>query len=127
MRKSSKIIVAVAFAGLAAAGSAAFTGSGLSSSAGATQFIGGTVNQGVSGATLTDVEYSFTDATKTATNQVLLTFATDADGKTVAISLSGSGATAFTCTDVEILNHTSTCSPDGAPATGVTGANITVS
>lgn len=59
MRKSSTILAAVAVAGLAVAGGTAFTGTGVINNAGATQFVGGTVNQSVTGATLSSVVYSF--------------------------------------------------------------------
>jgi hypothetical protein len=70
-----KILGAVAVAGLVAATGSAFTGTGLSNSAGAAQFVGGTVSQTVSGATLTDISYEFSDGTQTAVDGITLTFA----------------------------------------------------
>ncbi|GGL99153.1 hypothetical protein [Nakamurella endophytica] len=127
MRTSSKIAVAAAFVGLAVAGGAAFTGAGLSSTAPASQFIGGTVSQTVTGATLTSVAYQFTDTSNTAIDQATLTFAPGAGGKAVAIVFAGSGATAFTCAPIDAGTNTSVCDATSDPATGVTGASITVS
>jgi hypothetical protein len=60
MRKSTRILGAVAVAGLIAAGSAAFTGSGILQSGTAAPtsgFAGGTVSQTVTGANLSDIDY----------------------------------------------------------------------
>ena len=120
-------IALVGAAGLALS-TVALTGSGVTSNAGSTQFVGGTVTQGVTGATLSSVAYSFGDApANTAIRSALLTFGPDADGKTVAIQFTGGNAVAFTCTAVEVTNHTSTCTTAGADRTGVTSAAITVS
>ena len=74
MRKSSKIISAAAIAVLAAAGGTAFTGTGVTNSAGSTQYVGGTVSQTVNGATLTNVSYTFVDPlAKTHVATIVLT------------------------------------------------------
>jgi hypothetical protein len=128
MRKSNKFILAAGFVGLAAAGGSALTGSGLTNNAGASQFVGGTVTQGVTGATLSSVAYTFGDpGANTAIHSAVLTFGADADGKTVAIAFTGGNAVAFTCTAVEVTGHTSTCTTAGADVTGATSAAITVS
>ena len=130
MRKSAKIISAVAVAGLAFAASAAYTGTGLTNSAGATQFVGGQVSQAVTGATLSNLAYTFTDGTKTAVSSVNLTFADDqSDGKAVTLELTGGSAATFECTVVAIDTNASNCvlaAMQTAP-TGVTGATVTVS
>ena len=114
-------------AGLALSG-IALTGSGVTTNAGSTQFVGGTVTQGVTGATLSSIAYSFGDApANTAIRSALLTFGTDADGKSVSIAFTGGNAVAFTCTAVEVTTHTSTCTTAGADRTGATSAAITVS
>jgi hypothetical protein len=69
MRSSFKIAVALAAVGLAAADGSAFTATGLATTgqASAAQFIGGTISQAVTGATLDSVTYGYADAaTKTA-------------------------------------------------------------
>jgi hypothetical protein len=60
MRTPSKIITALALAGLAVAGGAAFTAPGLDNTvADNSAFIGGGVNQVITGATLLDVDYEY--------------------------------------------------------------------
>jgi hypothetical protein len=122
MRKSAKIISAVAVAGLAFAASAAFTGAGLANNAGGSQFVGGQVSQTVTGATLSTVTYNFTDPAKTTLTSVTLGFA-DAEGEQVSLVLASAEGTAFTCT--VITSGVSTCTSATA-VTGVTGATITV-
>lgn len=116
MRKFHKILTAVAVAGIAFAGGSAFTGTGLTNDAGASQFIGGQVSQSVTGATLENVAYAFADATaKTSVNQITLTFADTADGLEVAATPSGSTDGTFTCGN--IVSNASTCSFTADPAT----------
>ncbi|MBV1781361.1 hypothetical protein KRR55_19855 [Paeniglutamicibacter sp. ABSL32-1] len=118
MRKSHKILTAVAVAGIAFAGGSAFTGTGLTNNAGATQFIGGQVSQSVTGATLASVAYAFADTTaKTSVNSITLTFADTADGLEVAATPSGGSGGTFTCGLVSA--NVSTCT--FAPATAETG------
>lgn len=126
MRTSAKIVTALSVTGLALAAGSAFTGAGLSNTAGPTQFVGGTVTQTVTGATLTGLEYGFTDATKTAVNQVTLTFAAGVDGKTPALSLTGGTPAAFTCTAIDAVTNTSVCTTTGSQS-GVDSAAVTVS
>jgi hypothetical protein len=129
MRKPTKILVALAFGGLAVVGgSTALTGTGLTNNAPDTQFIGGTVSQSVTGATLSAINYSFADDTNTAIDEVLLTFASDAAGKTVAINFTTTGtAKPFTCTVVGAEVHTSTCTPTAGNQLGADGISVTVS
>lgn len=122
------VVGASGFAGLA---SSAFTGTGVTNSAGATQFVGGTISQSVTGATLSDIAYAFTDDTNTAINQVILTFAdANTDGMTPTITFTSSGSpVAFTCTAIESSGHTSTCTPTDTNTSqaGATGISVTVS
>ncbi|WP_026535839.1 hypothetical protein [Arthrobacter sp. H14] len=98
MRKSSKLITAVAVAGLAFAGGTALTGTGLATTAGDTQFIGGQVSQSVTGATLSAVNYGFADAeAKTQVNSITLTFTDTADGVAVTAVPSGGTGGTFNC------------------------------
>ena len=90
MRKSVKIAIATAFAGLVAAGGAAFTATGLVDNSAGDQFIGGTVSQSVTGATLDNVTYGFADVlTHNKVNSIKLTFSADAEGKTVTLGING--------------------------------------
>jgi hypothetical protein len=131
MRKSIILVGAAAAAGLVALGGSAFTGSGLSTSgtAASPQFIGGTVSQSVSGATLDSIDYGFTNATNTSINAITLSFASTADGRTVDAVPSGTGAGTFTCTAV--ASNASSCTyVPAASETGYTGLNalaVTVS
>ena len=129
MRKSAKLITALSVAGLAVAAGSAFTGAGLTNAAGSAQFVGGQVSQTVTGATLTDLEYGFTDATKTAVNQVTLTFADATGGKTPVLSLAGGGTATFSCDPIDGTSFVSVCDPVVADTTktDVTSASVTVS
>ena len=122
------MFAAVAVVGAGGLAGSAFTASGITNNAGATQFVGGTVSQSVTGATLSSVAYSFGDApANTAVRSALLTFAdATTDGMTPTVELSGGNAVAFTCTAIEAIGHTSTCTTAGADRTGVTGIAITV-
>lgn len=120
MRKSAKIFTALSVAGLAVAAGSAFTGTGVATAgqAAADQFVGGTVSQSVSGATLTNVGYSFADADhNTLVNSIALTFSGTADGRVVSVAPSGGSGGTFTCTDV--VSNGSTCTFH--PATTETG------
>ncbi|MDT4935802.1 MAG: hypothetical protein QOK11_3694 [Pseudonocardiales bacterium] len=132
MRKSTQLIAAAGFAGLVAVGGAAFTGSGLSTSgtAASASFVGGTVSQSIKGATLTDIGYSYVDATNTAIASAALTFADEPAtyGKTVTAVLSGGSGTNLTACDgtLSATVHTVTCSSDASGYTGATGLAVTV-
>lgn len=131
MRKSAKIFTALSVAGLAVAAGSAFTGAGLSTSgtAASPQFVGGTVSQTVTGATLDSLVYGFTDGTKTAVNQVTLTFADATGGKTPTVSLTGGGTATFACLPIDGTTFVSVCDPVVADTTktAVTSADVTVS
>jgi hypothetical protein len=129
MRTSAKVISALSVAGLAVVAGSAFTGAGLINDAGSTQFVGGTVNQEVSGATLDTLVYGFTDGTKTAVNQVTLTFADATGGKTPTVTLTGGGIATFTCAAINGTTFVSVCNPTVADTTktNVTNASVTVS
>jgi hypothetical protein len=63
-----------------------------------TKFIGGTVSQSVSSATLDSIVYGYHDTTNTAVNLVTLTVADgNTDGKTPTIAFTGGNAAPFTC------------------------------
>jgi hypothetical protein len=130
MRTSVKLITALSVAGVAVAAGSAFTGTGVTTAGQATvdQFVGGTVNQSVTGATLNSIEYGFTDGTKTAVNKVTLTFSDATDGKTPTIALSGGTPATFTCTAIDGTTFKSVCdAAETTSQTGVTSASITIS
>jgi hypothetical protein len=126
MRKSTKFLGALAVAGLVAAGGSAFTSTGVTNNAGPTQFIGGTVSQSVTGATISTIAYNFSDATKTAVTTIVLTFADATGGKTPTLVSTGTGpADVYTCTAIAAGTFISTCSA-ALPDPGVTSVAITV-
>ena len=130
MRKSAKFIVALSVSGLAVVAGSAFTGTGVTTAGQAAegQFVGGTVSQSVTGATLYSVVYAFTDGTKTAVNKVTLTFGDATGGKTPTLSLSGGTAANFTCTAIDETTFVSVCdAAQGTSQTGVNSAAVTVS
>ena len=133
MRKSIKLVVGAAIAGLAVAGGVALTGTGLADTAPATQVVGGQVSQTVTGATLSDVQYSFSDSpAKTSVSSIDLTFANTADGRTVAVTPHGGPpavAGTFTCTNVSTNASTCTYVPVGTESgyVGLTSLDVTVS
>lgn len=134
MRKSHKILTAVAVAGIAFAGGSAFTGTGLTTTVDASQFIGGQVSQTVTGATLSGVDYDFTDTAQGTVNGINLSFAGDTpDGAPVTVTPKGVGGGTFDCTAVSTgaSPSTSTCTfipsdEDETGYTGLTGLDITV-
>ena len=117
MRNSIKFLGALAVAGLVAAGGSAFTAGGLIRSAPADQFIGGSVSQTITGATLLTTQYIV--ASNNYVTGIDLAFDAAAAGKTLVVTLGGSP---YTCskialdTDDQIVE--STCTPT-SPSTGV--------
>lgn len=121
MKKSSKLVTALAVAGLAFASGSAFTGTGLDTTAGATQFVGGTVSQSVTGATLAGITYGFSDTeSKTSVNNISLVFTGTADGLAVTATPTGGTGGTFSCTDVAANASTCTYTPT-AGENGYTG------
>jgi hypothetical protein len=130
MNTKHKLFGALAVAGVIAASGSAFTGTGLGNTAPATQFVGGTVSQTVTGATLAGITYSFADGpADTLVNSIALAFSTTADGRTVAVAPAGGTGGTFTCTDVATNASTCTFVPTLAETgyLGLTGVDVTVS
>lgn len=128
MQYNRKLFGAVLAVGVLAATGSAFTATGLTNNAGANQFVGGTISQDVTGATLSSVTYAFGDApANTAVHSVALVFADEITvGKTPTVALTGGNAVAFTCDAIAVTTHLSTCTTSGADRTGVTSIAITV-
>ncbi len=128
MRNSYKVLTAVAVAGLALAGGSAFTGAGLSTTAPTSQFVGGTVSQTVTGATLSGIAYKFVGdeagaetGPQTSVRQVILTFASPLDSpRTVNITPNGAGTGTFACDVIVSSTSTVTCTHED-PSTGYAG------
>lgn len=122
---------AIALAGVATLTGGAFTATGVDNQAGASQFVGGQVSQTVTGATLSKVQYEFTDASNTAVDGVTLAFAEGADGRAVSVTLTHAGTpttTAIDCGVVEATSNSATCTVDAVTfPDGITGvSNIDV-
>lgn len=131
MRKSAKIITALSVAGLAVAAGSAFTGGGLTSTAGETKFVGGSVTQSIKGATLEGINYTYVaGGSNTAVSSVTLTFADDVAtyGKTVGALLGGGTGTNLACVGaLDEINHAITCSSDGTGYSNASSLAVTVS
>jgi hypothetical protein len=134
MRKSYKVLTAVAVAGLALAGGSAFTGTGVTTTgtAASAQFVGGTVSQSVTGATLDSIVYGFTDGTDSKVSTIRLTFTGTADGHAVTAGPAGGGAGVgtFSCsaTSANVSDCTYTAGTDlFLGYTGLTSLDVTVS
>ena len=125
MRKSSKLLGALAVAGLVAAGGSAFTGTGLSSAAGPTKFVGGTVSQSITGATLNSIVYTYSDVSNTSVISFLLTFADATGAKTPTVIVTAPTAVVYTCTAIAAGTFLSTCTA-ATPNAGVSNVAITV-
>jgi hypothetical protein len=129
-RRAKIMAGAAALAGAVGIGGVAFTSTGVTNNAGGSQFVGGTVTQSVNGATLSSIDYSFTDGANTSINAVLLTFAdANADTKVPTVVFSAATQESFTCSAVSTEVHTSNCIPTaaGPTQTGATGIAVTVS
>jgi hypothetical protein len=131
MQKRVKILIAATCAvGAIGVGGAAFTATGVTDNAPSTAFLGGTVSQSISGATLSNIGYGFADVANTELDSVTLTFADATDGATPTVALSPTdGSVTWTCEAVGATTpDVSTCTASGTPAyqTGVTGISVTV-
>ena len=128
MRTSHKLLGVALFVGVIAATGSAFTGTGLTNNAGSSQFVGGTVSQSVTGATLSSLVYTFGNApANTAVHSFALTFADgNADGVTPTVVLTGGNVVAFTCDVIAVGTHLSTCTTAGADRTGLASVAVTV-
>jgi hypothetical protein len=126
MRTSTKMLGVIAIGGVIATSGMAFTAGGVTAPASA--FVGGSVDQSVTGAALSSVVYD-TDTAANKITSVTLTFSDSAaDAKTPTIAFSGAAINgSYTCAAVEAAGHTSLCSAAPTKADNkVTSLNITV-
>jgi hypothetical protein len=109
MRKSTTLCAVTAVGVAVAVGGGAFTAGGVTAPSSA--FVGGSVAQSITGATLESVVYDTDEALNKITS-VTLTFSDGtADAKTPTIAFSGAAINgAYTCAAVEAAGHTSLCS-----------------
>jgi hypothetical protein len=132
--KRAKIAAgALALAGAVTLTGSAFTAGGLTSHAGESQFLGGTVSQTVTGATLNRIDY-LTDSSGTSVAGVELTFASSVLGRDVHITVdqdSGAPVDAdcsakVTSADGDPVVYSSTVQKCTFSADDVTGIHVTV-
>lgn len=128
MRKSAKVLGALTVAGLALAGSSAFT-AGNTFATGATTPMTGYATTTVSGATVNSLTYNL-NTVGDAVSSVRLVLANNTT--TSAVSLNFNGGTSFTCgtgtaTTVAPITTTYTCTPGTAqPTAGLTSTGVVV-
>jgi len=126
LTKRNKIIIAaVALAGAVAVTGSAFTAGGLSDSS-SDSFIGGTVDQTITGAVLTDVDYNI--GVDDDIDSVAVTVTGNVAGRTLEIEFydavpAATGAP-YTCTTISV-GGTSTCTPTGTKAKSVDVQTVT--
>lgn len=123
---TKKILGAVAVAGLVATAGSAFTAGGLSG-APSTMFVGGSVDQSVTGATISSVVYDVDEAANKI-DAVTLTFGdATADAKVPTITFTGAAANGtFTCTAVNATTNISSCTATTQADNNVTSLDIQV-
>lgn len=118
MRTSAKVLSAVAVAGVALAGSTAYT-AGNTFASGATAPLTGYATTTVSGATVNSLDYNL-NAAGDEISSVTLVLATDTSTSTVAMNFNG--GTSFGCGTGTVSGTTTiittyTCSPSAAQST----------
>jgi len=126
LTKRNKIIIAaVALAGAVAVTGSAFTAGGLSDSS-SDSFIGGTVDQTITGAVLTDVDYNI--GVDDDIDSVAVTVTGNVAGRTLEIefydSVPALTGAAYTCTTIS-GGGTSSCTPTGTKAKSVDVETVT--
>ncbi|MFN8022948.1 MAG: hypothetical protein U0Q03_15590 [Acidimicrobiales bacterium] len=126
LSKRNKIIIgAVALAGAVAVTGSAFTAGGLSDSSN-DSFIGGTVDQTISGAVLTDVDYNI--GTDNDIDSIAVTVTGNVAGRILEIEFyDGADAATgdpYTCTVISV-GGTSSCTPTGTKAKSIDVAKVT--
>lgn len=126
LTKRNKIIVgAVALAAAAAVTGSAFTAGGLSDTS-SDNFIGGTVDQIISGAVLTDVDYNI--GVDDDIDSIAVTVTGNVAGRILEIEFYDGSDVAtgqpYTCTVISV-GGTSTCTPTGTKAKSIDVAKVT--
>ena len=126
MRNSTKLLGIVAIGGVIAVSGGAWTAGGITAPPSA--FVGGSVSQTMTGATVASVVYDTDEALNKITS-VTLTFSdAAADAKIPTIAFSGAAVNGtYTCAAVEATGHTSLCSAAPTKAdNNATNLTITV-
>lgn len=121
MRKSTKIFAALAVAGVAALSGSAFTAGGVTDSSG-DGFVGGKVTQSITGAVVTNVEYTL-DSTNT--NITGVNISTE-PGKAVSIAFTGGTTSTATWSCIESATGVYSCTTTGTQSVNATSLTINV-
>jgi hypothetical protein len=115
-KRNKMIIAAVALAGAAAVTGSAFTAGGLSDTSD-DSFIGGTVDQTITGAVLTNVDYDI--GVDNDIDSVTVTVTGNVEGRVLEIefytSVPAPTGDPYTCTTISVAGI-STCTPTGVEA-----------
>ncbi len=126
MRKNIKVLGAVAVAGLVAASGSAFTAGGLVNGDGASEFVGGSVDQGITGSTVSSIVYDV-DEPNNKIVSVALTFDAAALGKTPTITFTGGTVNGtYTCSAVAVTTFLSTCTATTQASNNITSLDINI-
>ncbi len=132
MRKSTTLVSALAIAGLALAGSAAFTGGGITNNV-PNAFVGGTVTQTITGAVLQSVVYTYAGADDRSVASLVLELSGPVVGMVPSIDFVAGTVKPYTCDPLALdgvhnPNYTSTCSPSvgGEYSVDMTSLNVTL-
>jgi hypothetical protein len=125
MRSMLQLLGGVAVAGAVAAGTTAFTATGLATNAGASGFVGGTISQTVTGATLSSITYHTDTTPGDSVDSITMVFAATMAGRTVGGTLhyGASSTQTYTCS---ISTVTATCALSPS-VVGLTSNDVTVS
>ena len=127
--RAKTMIAALALAGAIGIGTNAFTASGLTNNAGSSQFLGGSVTQDVSGASLQNVAYAFADAPgNLIISEATLTFAGNANGQHADVTFHhGVSALNDVVVDAGTIAGNTATATISEPTAGVTGITVAVS
>jgi molybdopterin-binding protein len=126
LTKRNKIIIgAIALAGAAAVTGSAFTAGGLTDTSN-DSFIGGTVDQTISGAVLTDVDYNI--GTANEIDSIAVTVTGNVAGRVLEIEFydiaNAATGDPYSCTTIS-GGGTSTCTPTGTKALSTNVSKVT--
>jgi hypothetical protein len=127
MKNVTKIVGAVAIAGVIAAGSSAFTAGGLSMVADESVSLGGTVSQSVTGEiSLTDVGYTYNGADPNGVTSIQLTFGAPTASRVVTLVATGTSGGAVTFGCATSLTANVTCTATGSGYVGLDSIAVTI-
>lgn len=126
--RAKALIGAVAIGGSAVAMGGAFTAGGIGGTAHSTPaFIGGSVDQSITGATMSAIVYDVDEAANKITSVELTFTGTAADGKTPVITFTGATVNGtYTCAAIDAVNHKSACTATTKADSNVSSLDINI-